>query len=285
MQFKKATASASKLRLGLAGVSGGGKTFTALSIAKGIGGRVCLIDTENNSSLKYSKFFDFDQGDLKDYSSDGYIGAIKAAEREGYNVIIIDSLTHAWERAKDDAAEAAARSKSKNTYTAWKDVTPRYKKIQNAIIQSSAHIIGTYRVKDEYVLDEHNKPKRVGMGIEAGKHQEYEFDIVLEMEEGGKAIVSKTRYAPITGKVFTRPGDDFGKELADWLSDGLPLETVRPVVLSTVFEQLKKDIFSAASREELMNVALVAKSSESKLLPIELAELRSAYKQKELSLG
>lgn len=281
-EFKKAKKSAAKLRLGLAGISGGGKTYTALAIAKGLGGKVALIDTENASASKYADEFDFDTLNLTDHSPASYVKAIKAAEAAGYDVIIIDSLTHAWEAAKDMASAAEARSKSKNGFAAWKDVTPEYKKVQAALVESRANVIGTYRVKDEYVLEEVNGkkvPKKVGMAIEAGKQQEYEFDIVLNMEDGGKAIVSKTRYKAINGKVFNQPGVELGKELAAWLSDGTQERAAHKAsVDAELVDGLAKAIFSAVSKEELARVAMEIK--ELSLPPETAASLRETYKKK-----
>ena len=63
--FKKATKEKAKLRLAVFGVSGSGKTFSALRIAKGLGGKIAVIDTERNSACKYSDRFDFDVCDAK----------------------------------------------------------------------------------------------------------------------------------------------------------------------------------------------------------------------------
>ena len=54
MGFKKATKAAAKLRLGLIGPAGSGKTMTALRIAHGLGGRVAVVDTERGSASLYS---------------------------------------------------------------------------------------------------------------------------------------------------------------------------------------------------------------------------------------
>src|SRR5690242_4405779 len=105
--FTKATKHQAKGRLSLTGKSGGGKTFTALMIATHLGGRVALIDTERGSAKKYATRegekpdpsrgkFDFFHLDLESYDPRKYIEAIKAAEGEGFNVLIIDSLSHAW---------------------------------------------------------------------------------------------------------------------------------------------------------------------------------------------
>ena len=58
--FKKATKKGCKLRLALFGVSGGGKTYSALRLATGLGGKIALIDTEHGSASKYADRFEFD---------------------------------------------------------------------------------------------------------------------------------------------------------------------------------------------------------------------------------
>jgi len=52
--FEKATKEGAKLRAAFFGPSGAGKTYTALRVAKGIGGKVALIDSERRSARKYS---------------------------------------------------------------------------------------------------------------------------------------------------------------------------------------------------------------------------------------
>ena len=71
--FARATKSQAKLRLALFGPSGAGKTFTALRLAKGIGGRVALIDTERGSASKYADRFEFDTLQLEDRTLAGYV--------------------------------------------------------------------------------------------------------------------------------------------------------------------------------------------------------------------
>lgn len=49
VQFRKAQKRMARLRLGITGPAGSGKTYSALLIAFGLGGRVALIDTERGS--------------------------------------------------------------------------------------------------------------------------------------------------------------------------------------------------------------------------------------------
>ena len=67
MQLQKATRKKVKLRLGLSAVSGGGKTYSALLLAKGLVGsweKIAVIDTENNSASLYSHLGDFNTIEL-----------------------------------------------------------------------------------------------------------------------------------------------------------------------------------------------------------------------------
>ena len=64
MEFKKAVRKQAKLRLALSGPSGSGKTYGALLLAKGMGGRTAVIDTERGSASLYSHIHDFDALDL-----------------------------------------------------------------------------------------------------------------------------------------------------------------------------------------------------------------------------
>ncbi len=56
LELRKVQKSKSKLRIGLAGTSGSGKTYSALLLAKGLVGdwnKVAVIDTENGSADLY----------------------------------------------------------------------------------------------------------------------------------------------------------------------------------------------------------------------------------------
>lgn len=97
MQIRKAVRKKARLRLGLVAPSGAGKTFSALQLAFGLGGKVGMIDTEHGSGDLYANQGDYDIINIEaPYTVAKYSDAISAFEREGYNVIIIDSLSHAW---------------------------------------------------------------------------------------------------------------------------------------------------------------------------------------------
>ena len=98
MTFKRATRSQARLRLGLIGPAGSGKTMTALRIASGLGGKIAVVDTERGSASLYmgERDMEFDVIELDSYEVENFIEAINAAAAGGYSTLIIDSLSHAW---------------------------------------------------------------------------------------------------------------------------------------------------------------------------------------------
>lgn len=228
MAFQKATKKQAKGRLALVGPSGSGKTFSALRIASALGKRVAVIDSERGSASKYADKFEFDVCELSSFSPLEYVKAISDAEAAGYDVLVIDSLSHAWEGkggALEMVDDAAARSRSANKFTAWRDVTPIHNKLVGAIVSSSCHVIVTMRAKTEYILEEDERgkkvPKKIGMAPIQRAGVEYEFDVVCDLDHELRCIVSKSRCSDLTQKVFKPATEsDLGAIFAGWLGSG-----------------------------------------------------------------
>lgn len=225
MGFQKAVKSKSKLRCALFGPSGAGKTYSALSIAKGIGGKVAVIDSERGSASKYADKFDFDVVELEKKSIDEYVQFIAEAGEAGYSVLIIDSLTHAWQDLLEEVEKLANAKYRGNTWSAWSEGTPKQRALVNAILSCPCHIMATMRSKTEWqtTQDDRGKsrPVRVGLAPEQGKGIEYEFDMLLELSTEHIANVIKDRTGMFQDKLLTKPGVEFGKELVEWLNTGV----------------------------------------------------------------
>ncbi|NBW21123.1 MAG: AAA family ATPase, partial [Caulobacteraceae bacterium] len=194
-----------------------------------------VIDTEEGSSDLYDTLHDFDVIDLKPpFTPERYIEAITAAEQAGYEVIIVDSVTHCWSgkggclELVDDIAKAQFRG---NTWSAFSVITPRWRAFVDAILRSSAHVICTGRSKTETAQVEDGGRKKVtklGMKLEARDGLEYEFTCVLDLiHDGHFATVSKDRTGLFTGdpKPITV---DTGKRLAAWLAGAEPVAPPTP---------------------------------------------------------
>lgn len=210
--FKKATKSNLKIRLALSGAAGSGKTYSALAIATHLSKSIAVIDTEHGSASRYADRFDFDSCELSDYHPAKYIEAIKMAEAEGYQVIIIDSLSHAWFSELELAGKG---------FDGWKNVRPLERKLIDAMLSSSAHVIATMRSKTEYVMEEYrakdgkikSAPKKIGTAPVQSAGIEYEFDVAGEMNYDHILTISKSRFPELSDKTFLNPG----KEIADIL--------------------------------------------------------------------
>jgi hypothetical protein len=296
MGFQKATKKQLKLRLGLVGPAGSGKTYTALQIAKGLGGKIAVLDTEHRSAEKYSDIVPFDVDYLTDNCSpERYIQAIKEAEQAGYDVLIIDSLTGAWAGeggALEMVDNAAKRSKSGNSYTAWRDITPLHNKMINAILASKLHIIATMRSKTEYVMEENangkKTPRKIGMAPIQREGMDYEFDVVCEIDTDHNCIVGKTRCAAIDGMVIAKPSHDSKIVLAlnEWLGSGTECavddapstqqqEAPKPQI-DPVIAAAKKNLWNTAKKHGLDTPEKIADYAASVGVTVPLADMTAA---------
>jgi hypothetical protein len=227
MGFKKATKAAANLHAAIFGPSGAGKTFTSLRVATGLAGGspIAVIDTERGSASKYADRFSFDVLELEDQTIDGYVAAIKEAAKAGYKVLVIDSLSHGWQTLLEEVEKLAKAKYRGNTWSAWSEGTPHQRRLVQAILNYPGHVIATMRSKTEWTTVDNNgkkTPQRVGLAPEQGKGVEYEFDLLVEISTEHIANVIKDRTGKFQDKLIDRPGEDFGQQLAAWLSDGLP---------------------------------------------------------------
>lgn len=235
MQFQKATKERAKARIALVGPSGSGKTYTALKLATGLGSNIAVIDTENGTASKYADEFEFSTLNLVEFGPLTYVDAIQAAEQAGFDVLIIDSLSHAWMGrggALEMVDKEAARSNSGNSFAAWRKVTPLHNALVDALVQCDLHLIVTMRSKTDYVLQPNERgkmePRKVGMAPIQRDGLEYEMDIVGDMDLDHNLVVSKTRCRTLDGYVVNKPDEKMAHIIKDWLTDGAA-PTPRPV--------------------------------------------------------
>lgn len=236
--FRAASRKQRKARIGLIGPSGSGKTYTALALATGFGGRIALVDTENSSSELYAGQFAFDVLNLDTFAPRTYVQAIQAAEQAGYDVLIVDSLSHAWigKGGALEQVDSAAKRYSGNSYMAWRDVTPAHNELVDALVRCRCHLIVTMRAKTAYEVDKDPKtgkviPRKIGLAPVQRDGLEYEFDITAALDLDHNLIVSKTRMSDLSGAVIAMPGKELGAQIAAWLASGeapKPTPTFKP---------------------------------------------------------
>lgn len=241
IKFTKATKRSSWLRLCIAGPSGSGKTYTALRFARALASsidKVFGLDSERGTMTKYVPIFgEFQHADLDTHAPLVYVDGIESAEAAGAEVVVVDSLSHAWS-GRDGALEqvdnAARRSKSQNTFFAWRDVTPQHNRLVDALIGVRSHLITTLRTKTDYVIETVNGkqvPRKIGMAPIQRDGMEYEFDVFGEMDLDHNLIITKSRCPALADRVFAKPGEEVVEILKDWLrGDGEPVARKRPGV-------------------------------------------------------
>jgi hypothetical protein len=234
------------IRAGFCGPAGSGKTWTTLLVGTILAelldlGPVWLIDSENRSSLKYAyskntgKGFHFKAVPLpsNDYSPATYMDALAHCEAQGAKVVIIDSLSHAWNGTNgvlEQVDQLTKRSRSKNAFTeGWREMTPVQNQLIQRILRSPAHVLLTLRAKVDWVIGDTDQgkkaPTKVGLAPIQREGVDYEPDLMFDLAvPDNRATVTKTRCDRIgMGEHFEKPGFELATRLAEWVhDDGLP---------------------------------------------------------------
>lgn len=223
--FKKAKRTQAKLKLALTGPSGSGKTFSALRLATGIGGKIAVIDTENGSASLYSDRFEFDVAEISPpYTVDKFVSAIKSASEAGYDVLIIDSISHQW-RGEGGLLNKKEQldARGGNSFTNWAKLTPEQERFMAALLHAPIHTICTLRSKQEYAMVDggngKQKIQKLGLAPIQRDGMEYEFTTVLDVAMSHEAEASKDRTGLFVDRIF-KISEETGKELKTWLESG-----------------------------------------------------------------
>lgn len=238
--MRKAQRRKAKLRLGLSGPAGSGKTMGALLQAYGITGNwedICLIDSENFSGDLYANYSKngIEIGEYNvisltaPYTPKKYIAAIKECESTDIKCIIIDSLTHAWAGVGGLLDKKGQIEKSNkpgvNSWTAWRDITPMHNNLVDAILSSKCHIIATLRAKMEHVQEKDPVTgravvRKIGMNPIQRDGMEYEFTTFIDIDQDHQCTSSKDRTSIVDGRVFQLT-IDLGRQFLQWLESGV----------------------------------------------------------------
>ncbi|MBR0043593.1 MAG: AAA family ATPase [Synergistaceae bacterium] len=242
--YRKAERRKAKLRLAITGPAGSGKTYSALLIAFGIGGKTALLDTENGSGDLYSALGDYDICSISaPFTVQKYIDAIKSAEQAGYDILILDSISAEWAGSGGllNLHTQLTSSSKANSFAAWGQVTPKHNAFIDAIINSRLHIICTIRSKTEYAQIQNERGKteirKMGLGLVQREGIDYEFTTVFDLNFNHEVTVSKDRTSIFDGQVFTIT-QETGKLLKDWLDSGIE------VIDDKVLQERKQAVYN-----------------------------------------
>lgn len=226
MGFRKAEPKQMALKMAIYGAPGSGKTFTSLLFAEGLtqgtGKRIAYLDTERGTDF-YAKTvearklhpeaFDFDA--LYTQSLSETLKAIQELDTKEYNVVVIDSITHLWEAAKN-AYSGKRGPGGQIPMPAWGSIKRPYKLMMSLLMSSPMHVFICGRQGIDMGEDDNGEMKVLGYKMKAEGETAYEPHILIRMEsvkqKKGPAIIQafaeKDRSGVLAGKMFHNPNFD-----------------------------------------------------------------------------
>jgi hypothetical protein len=229
--FVPPTSSGLYSRTALIGAAGGGKTWTALTLANALGPNTGLIDTEHRRAAQYRRLFNFTHLAMDKFNPKDLTEAVAAAAEQHINPLIVDSWSHFWEGTEGmleqvDRATAAAGRQDKFG-SGWKEMRPVERTMLEALLAYPGHVIVTLRTKTEYVVERNDstgrqEPKRIGLKPVQRDGLEYDFDFILDMADAGTATVSKSTMPELSGQVFRKPTEELGARIRAWVEEDAP---------------------------------------------------------------
>ena len=206
--FKPAERRKRKLRMGIDGISGSGKSLTGLAILRGVvgpEGRIVAIDSEKNTLVEYAGIFPgmeqpsgFDLYELNDHSPKTYIDAIDSAVAAGYDGLLIDSASHEW-CGKNGILESVDKAAGDDAYFSkkgWRAATPKHTRFIEKVTGAPLHVIVTLRVKADMVIEKDangkNAPRKIGLAPIQREGFDYEFSILGSMDSDHVLKITKS---------------------------------------------------------------------------------------------
>jgi len=221
----------SKVVIGIAGISGSGKTYTALLMARGMVSKayeIGFLDTENGRGSLYSDILDepFMIGDLyPPFSPERYSAAIKEFQDAGVKVLVIDSVTHEWEGEGgcDDIANGLKPDGTPRKVANWIGAKRSHKGFMNVLLQSNMDIICCIRAREK--TDFKNPSQPVSLGIQPICEKNFMFELtasVMMFNEGKNQsflkVPSFLKEAFGNGAGYI--GKNTGVKIREWLNQG-----------------------------------------------------------------
>jgi len=153
------------LLIGLAGGTGSGKTYTALTLARGLAGGKPFagIDTENGRMLIYAdEFPELQHGEIEaPFRPEKYADAVEAADKQGFPVIVVDSASHEWygDGGCLDWQEALMRGDESRRLMSWIEPKKAHKRMVTRLLQVNAHVILCFRAEPKVeMIDDPQRP-------------------------------------------------------------------------------------------------------------------------------
>lgn len=239
------------------GATGSGKTLGALITAKGLvkannpklddtsdefWAKIGIVDTEHNRSKVYANttingnyigrfvHIEFEPP----YDVDGYLSAVQYLKDLDCEVIVIDSITHAWD---DSGGILDVYTNMGGQFANWQKLNPIIKKLYHALTaDQDVHIITTVRSKIKYEASssETGKMRVTKIGLKPIMREDFEYEVLtaLHFDEDHKvSVVKDNTHIFEDGVLLTT---DYGKLLHEYLDQGVDINAKRKDALDKV---------------------------------------------------
>lgn len=265
------------LKTAIFGPSGAGKTYSGLTIAKGMAAafekkkgrkaRILLADTEKGRGKYYSDEFEYSYVRFDaPYNPEAFIELINYAVDQGYDILIIDSASHEW---NGEGGCLELQQRAGGTYQSWAKVTPRHNAFIESIAYSPIHIIATMRGKDQYEIEKDDRGKttvkKLGVGATQRDGFEYDFtcSFMLDQKTHTVSVEKDTTHCFDSRGAFILTEKD-GEKMMEWATSGsgkMPeVKRVEAVTPEVDLNDLKKEIIKVCvekngqKNEKLMSI-------------------------------
>lgn len=245
ISIRKAKREGARLVLGLAGISGSGKTYSALQLAYGLANydasKVGFLDTENRRGSLYADAIrdangvvqEFWIGDLEPpFTPARYAEAVLEFQRAGVEVLVIDSVTHEYEGTGGvlEMREPLPGQRGKRDNIAKAE----HKKFMNTMLQSNMHVICCVRAREKVIIEKKGgETVYIPQGLQPICEKNFMFEMTASMmvHDGGRQrqiLKSGDGLAEIFGKAGDW-ADGYlsaaqGKQLRDWVDGAKQLD-------------------------------------------------------------
>jgi AAA domain len=232
--FEPATKRGAKARIAIIGGPGSGKTWTALEVAQGLdiadGEHIGLVDTDRHSARKYADVFAFRTVAMSTFDPADLTRAAIAAADQRIGVLIVDTASPFW---SGDGGMLDRVGQANTSFEGWRNMRPVERQMFDALLGFPGHVIVTLRTKVDYVIEQNDKgkmePRRVGTKPEQRDGMEYEFDVVIDVDNAGaSARVSKTRCPELANAYWSKPTREVGQQIQAWLDRDAVGEVLNP---------------------------------------------------------
>jgi hypothetical protein len=243
MEIKPAVRHAVPMIVSLSGVSGSGKTYSAILLAAGLAGpngKVGFIDTENGRGCMYSdspgikkalpprpgeKYAAYETIELSaPFHPNRYIEAIDKFESAGYDALVIDSASHAWS-GKGGCTDIAEADKGR-----WNKAKLANKRLVNRLLYSSMHIVVCLRAQEKSKIMKlpNGKEETISLGILPISEKGFPFEMLLSFFMEEKTNLATQIKCPEPLKPFF-PGPKLltkedGERIRQWNETGLLMD-------------------------------------------------------------